>query len=73
MCIEAGEEGNKLVGGYLMQKVLMSAETIGLGRAPYEVLAAVINSQHHLDLANRVLMDRVKNLQEMGMAWRVKV
>lgn len=34
MCIEAGEEGNKLVGGYLMQKVLVSVETIGLGIAP---------------------------------------
>ncbi len=56
-----------------MQKVLVSVETIGLGRAPYEVLAAVINSQHHLDWASRALMGRAKNLQEMGMAWRVKV
>lgn len=62
-----------LVGGYLMQKVLVSVETIGLGRAPYEVLAAVINSQHYLDWASRALMCRAKNLQEMGMAWRVKV
>lgn len=72
MCIGAGEEGNKLVDGYLMQKVPLSVETIGLGRAPYEVLAAVINSQHHLDWASRASMGKAKNLQEMEMVWRVK-
>lgn len=68
-----GKEGNKLVGGYLMQKVPVLVETIGLGRAPYEVPAAVINFQHHLDWASQALMGRATNLQEMGMAWRVKV
>lgn len=57
-----------------MQKVLVSVETIGLGKALYEVLAAVVNSQQHLlDWASRALIGRAKNLQEMGMAWRVKV
>lgn len=71
MCIEVGEEGNKLVDGYLMQKVLVLGETIGLGTAPYEVLAAVINSQN-LDWVSRASMSKAKNLQEMEMAWRVK-
>ena len=53
MCIGAGEEGNKLVDGYLMQKVPVSVETIGLGRAPYEVLAAVIKSKEDVDWASR--------------------
>lgn len=72
MCIGAGEEGNKLVDGYLMQKVLVSVETIGLGRVPYEDLAVVINSQHYLDWASRASMGKAKRFQKMGMAWRVK-
>lgn len=73
MCIAAGEEGNKLADGYLMQKVPALVETRGLGRAPYEGLAAVINSQHHLDWESRASMGKAKNLQEMEMAWWVKV
>lgn len=72
MCIGAVEEGNKLVDGCLMQNVPVSVETIGLGRAPYEVLAAAINSQHHLDWASQASMGKAKKLQEIGMTWRVK-